>query len=614
MDQQRKKILVLDDASPYHDYIRKLAEPDLIVESATKIQNAYWMYVNDPGAYCLVILDFNLEGNRSRSNFDGIDLASVVEVIARNRGLQTPWLVGMTAASDELVQCFLNVSTRAPVLAVIAKGSGANHLVEQLTLLFSALRDNDPSKFTKLTHRPKRFAPKIILDDKTLNQLSWIYKSRGKKHFEVLARSIATTEAFSTYRTLEFSALAPGYSGSEVLSVDASRAGDGAETRTFVIKLCKDKTQASHKLDNEVQNYLNHAFAIRDYVPLLTGPFQLRGWKFIVYEFIFVQGRGVSTFADYLDGAIKDAPHVDVFEMGFSRRHSDFIFDRILKEWHESHEYSEQEPNTRFFYADWAPHFVKTATERITAVYAEIKPNLKEDEVRMDLGLTPQPLVFANPLRVLAKLLNVDEKDYEYPLSAGVVHGDLHSGNILRSLTFNTGDPVEWRLIDFANVWPAAHLAQDGARLECDIKFNHYHRSLRPRFTLEVELAKWLDGFLAHRLGEVLDLSEWANEWAAAPNADKCVRIQIGDIRKTTIRRLEDRAPRNREYSQYTDYTVSLLVQSLMFVGYTENPIKTLHAWLAACLAATLIVNYSKDQADRRIGHDILGAKPVARL
>ena len=610
MDEQRKKILVLDDATSFRDYIRKLAEPDFTVVSATRIQDAYWMYVSDPDAYCLVILDFNLEGNRSRSNFDGIDLASVVEVVARNRGLDTPWLVAVTAASDELVQCFLNVSTRAPVLAVIAKGSGANHLVEQLTLLLSALRANDPSKFKSVTPRPKRFAPKIIFDEKTLNKLSWIYKERGKKHFEVLAHSIAATEAFSTYRTLEFSALAPGYSGSEVLSVDASRAEDTAETRTFVVKLCKDKTPASRKLDNEVQNYLNHAFAIRDYVPLLTGPFQVKGYKFIVYEFIFVQGRGVSTFADYLAGAIKDAPHVDLFEMGFSRRHSDFIFDRILKEWHESHEYTEQEPNTRFFYKEWAPHFVKTSTDRITQVYPEIKHNLKDDELHMDLGLTPQPLVLANPLRVLAKLLN--EKDYEYVLSAGVVHGDLHSGNILRSLTFNTGDPVEWRLIDFANVWPAAHLAQDGARLECDIKFNHFHESLKPRFALEVELANWLDGFLARTLGEALDLKEWADAWAATSNADKCVKIQIADIRKTTIRRLEDRAPRNPQYCQYVDYTVSLLVQSLMFVGYAQNPIKTLHAWLAACLAATLITDYSKGHADRRIDQDILGVKPVA--
>src|ERR1044071_8536679 len=82
----------------------------------------------------------------------------------------------------------------------------------------------------------------------------------------------------------------------------------------------------------------------------------------------------------------------------------------------------------------------------------------------------------------------------------------------------------------------------DGARLECDIKFNHFHQSLKPRFALEVELAKWLDGFLARTLGEALDLSEWADEWAATSNADKCVKIQIADIRKTTIRRLEDRA------------------------------------------------------------------------
>ena len=613
MSDSAECILVLDDSENMDEIISLSAPPRYEVHFARTIQDAYWKFVKSPESYRLVLLDFNLEGNRPRSNFDGIDLALMIDTYAKWRGLPTPWLVALTTASDELLECFLNLSTDAPLMDVIRKRAGT--IVEQLNSLFAALVAQDPTQF-QTPYQKRRFKQEIKYDREKLGQLCRTYKERGKDYFERVAGNISKS-LFHSYRKLGFSALAPGFSGSEVLSVIAQRSENIPDARTFVIKLCKENTEASRKLDVEIRNYFEYAIHIKDHVPLLIGPFKIKGWNFIAYDFVSVEGRGVSTFADYFSTAIREADFTrdpEVFKQKFSSPHSKFIFDKILKNWHVLHEVGDAAPNTHFFYfkdRNWFKPHLDAAKNKIVAAYDDLKSalNEKHELLHMNLGLGPETLTLSNPLYVVNKLL-MDE-GYKHHLSGGMVHGDLHSGNILRSLNMYTGDPGQWMLIDFANVIGSAHLAQDGSRLECDIKFQRIVASLRPRFTLEVKLAWWLSLFLGRKLDEVLDMDYWSSQWDDLSKKDKLyglIECQIQDIRKNTLERLED-SRASQQYSPELDYAVALLMQSLMFVRYGRDPIQTLHTWLAACLAATIVQQYFKAKTNKGYLGNVLGGE-----
>jgi hypothetical protein len=156
------------------------------------------------------------------------------------------------------------------------------------------------------------------------------------------------------------------------------------------------------------------------------------------------------------------------------------------------------------------------------------------------------------------------------------------------------------------------HLAQDGTRLECDIKFQRIESvDIAHRIALEVELASRLDFYLAKKLPELLDMRYWSRQWKALPNDFKLVAGQIMDIRRITLTRLGQNKS-DESYSEYVDYTVALLMQSLMFVRYARNPLIAIHAWSAACLAATLIDQFFAAKIARRATQDSLGhAMPI---
>jgi CheY-like chemotaxis protein len=334
MSEPAAFILVVDDATTYDDFITAQAVPQYQVHFARTIQEAYWKYVEHPEWYKLVLLDFNLDGNSPKSNFDGIDLALILDTFAKNFAaknpdIKKPWIVAFTSASDDLTECFFDLPLSAPLVDVIRKQEPSS-VIKQFESLFQALSVDDPGRFLSQSRKPQRsLKQNIELDDVKLREFCPTYRDGGKANFLKIASRIGKA-LLSGYRDITFSALAPGYSGSEILSVVARRSkDDSSDFRTFVIKLCKDKTVASQNLSKEVDNYILHAKNIQKHVPLLIGPFKIPSWQFIAYEFISFLGAGIRTFADHLHSVFKSKSPYQSFETE-SFRHYSYIFWTIL--------------------------------------------------------------------------------------------------------------------------------------------------------------------------------------------------------------------------------------------------------------------------------------------
>lgn len=607
MSDPNEYILILEKDEDYRNKIEEKAKaicPRYKLEFVDKIEDAYWKYLENSESCKLALLDLDLEKDRSEENFDGIDLSLAIHTLAQKKSIATPWIVALTSAENHILECFFNLSTGAPLMEVIKKTF--TELEDRIPVLFSALAANNPTEYLSSFPRINlnKFKPTIEeLNDETVNQLILMDKNISKNGCTKLVEEISR-KALNSYRFIEFSALAPGYSGSGVLSARVNRNSDSAAARTFVIKICKDNkdnVEAIKKLDNEVENYFKHVKLIRNYVPLLIGPFCIKGWKFIAYEFISYMGIGVRTFADHLKSALEDRISPAEFETSrqYGRTSSE-IFEDILKGWHKVYNKDvKRPPDTHFFYENWFKQFLDQIEQKITQFYLELTPPLRGNKLflNLDLGLGRNGLRLANPIRVVKDLLRRNgDSYYEHYLQNGIVHGDLHSGNILRSVTVS-GNFGEWKLIDFANIYETAHLAQDAARLECDIKFQKILPvNLEHRFILEVQLAAQLDIELSRKLSNILNLEEWSEkwfdkEWEKTLNGYLLVHRQIIEIRKMINNRLF--SIDDVQYSPHLDYTIALLMQSLMFVRYLNNPIRILHAWLAACLAATLVHLYS---------------------
>jgi hypothetical protein len=110
--------------------------------------------------------------------------------------------------------------------------------------------------------------------------------------------------------------------------------------------------------------------------------------------------------------------------------------------------------------------------------------------------------------------------------------------------------------------------------------------------------------FLGKKLEDTLDMAHWAEEWDNALKDYKLIQRQIQDIRRITLKRLRDNSL-DKSYSQHLDYTVALLMQSLLFITYSSDAIQTLRCWLAACLAATLIEQFFADEMNKVVRQDI---------
>lgn len=611
---ERDRILIVNDFQRNNGDLEEMAGSKYRCESVSNIQDAYWMYLENPKAYKLVLLDFNLVGNSSRSNFDGIDLALMIDTFARyfaagDPQIKAPWLVGFTAV-DELVESFLSFPTSSPLRAVIRKSADLTHAFAQLSSLFRALDADDPSQFDNNIGKPKRLKPEINFDDASLQRLCETYKKIGQKGFKKIAIGI-TKALFASYRHVTFSALAPGYSGSEVLSVIASRSDGNTDRRTFVIKLCNANSRAGEKLSEEVRNYVHHAKHIRKYVPLLIGPFELGNKRFIAYEFVSFLKAGIRTFADHLRTVLQGKEkHEAVALHTFGHVH--FIFSEMLAGWHGVKSERDPPPDTQMLYQSRKSfnESIQESKARVMALNGDLEPALKSraQKLSVKIPIPPNEVRLTNPFVVVDCLLTKSGESYPpHYLQDGLVHGDLHSGNILRSSDERSNHPSEWKLIDFANVHESHHLAQDGATLECDIKFQQSPTFDQVhRFALEVHLARSLDAFMAGKLEDLFDLKQWERHWKRIPLDYRVMENQIIDIRKLTFARLD---PNNRfeGYSPQMDYTVALLMQSLRFIKYRTANAISLHAWFAACIAATLIDRYSAVQRKRRETTDSIG-------
>jgi hypothetical protein len=412
-----------------------------------------------------------------------------------------------------------------------------------------------------------------------------------------------------------FSALAPGYSGSEVLSVIASRSDSDTDRRTFVIKLCNSNSRAGEKLSEEVRNYVQHAKHIRQYVPLLIGPFEFGNKRFIAYEFVSFLKAGIRTFADHLRTVLQGKERHEALAVN-TFGHVNFIFNEMLDGWHRVQSERDQPPDTQLLYQSRKSFkgSIDESKARVMALNGDLEPALKSDAQKLSvkIPIAPNEITLTNPFVVVDCLLTKSGESYRpHYLLDGLVHGDLHSGNILRSSDERTNHPSEWKLIDFANVHESHHLAQDGTSLECDIKFQQ-SPTFDPvhRFALEVHLARSLDANMAGKLGDLFDLRQWERYWKRIP-LDYCVmENQIMDIRKLTLARLT-RNTRLERYSPHMDYTVALLMQSLRFIKYKIANAVSSHAWFAACVAATLIDQYSAVKRKEQETTDSLGAVPL---
>jgi CheY-like chemotaxis protein len=601
----------------YREIIRDIAStysPKYNLEFVEKIEDAYWSYLEkleNSGTCKLVLIDLNLEGQSQGSHFDGIDLALAIHKLSQKKGVETPWVVALAAADPvtdaDIVDCFFDLAEAVPRMAVIRKS--IDQLEVRLSALFSALGAGDAAKYPEFSRggRSKRSFEIEPLDDEVLMQLVRMDNKISKDGCEKLLNEISK-EALNSYRYIKFAALAPGFSGSGILSATARRRNDPAEARTFVIKICRDNKKnknALQKLDDEFDKYVRRVKLIRKHVPLLIGFFEIDGWKFIVYEFISYMGIGVRTFGDNLRTALEHSVAPRNFQTSQYGRSSGFIFDKILKNWHEVREAVIENPDTNSFYEGWFQGFLTNIRKKIIGVYPHIEPDLLQNQLYVDLnlGLGSKTLRLVNPFHVVNSLLSRNGESYwEHSLQYGIIHGDLHSGNILQSMTV-TGFHDEWKLIDFANIYEVAHLAQDGARLECDIKFQKILPiNLENRFVLEVYLATNLDQDLSRSLGKILDVDVWSKKWdkiSKVSNDYGLVERQIIDIRQPVLRTLSDNNDR-ASYSEHLDYTIALLIQSLIFVNYLGNPIKILHAWLSACLTATLVHQYSVHKREEK--------------
>lgn len=610
---ERDRILIVNDFQRNNADLEEMAGSRYRCESVTNIQDAYWMYLENPSAYKLVLLDFNLVGNSPRSNFDGIDLALMIDTFAQyfagdDPQIKTPWLVAFTAA-DELVESFMSFPTSSPLRTVIRKSGDLTEVFAQLSSLFRALEADAPDQFSANLGPIKPLKPRIYLDDVSLKQLD-TYRKAGEKGLNRIGTGI-TKALFASYRHVTFSALAPGYSGSEVLSVIASRSDGDTDRRTFVIKLCDAKSRAGDKLSEEVKNYVHHAKHIRKHVPLLIGPFEFGKKRFIAYEFVSFLKAGIRTFADHLKTVLQGKEKREAMDLN-TFGHVYFIFNEMLAGWHSVQSARDSPPDTQLLYQSRESfrENMKESKERVMELNGDLESALKSgvQKLSVKIPMAPNQVTLTNPFFVVDCLLTKSGESYlAHYLLDGLVHGDLHSGNILRSSDERTS---EWKLIDFANVNESHHLAQDGTRLECDIKFQQAP-DFDPlhRFALEVHLAKSLDGSMAGKLKDLFELKQWDRQWKKIPDYH-VMEDQIMDIRKLTLARL---MPNNRleGYSPQMDYTVALLMQSLMFIKYKNANAVSSHAWFAACVAASLIDQYSAVQRRRQETTDSLGSIPI---
>lgn len=134
--------------------------------------------------------------------------------------------------------------------------------------------------------------------------------------------------------------------------------------------------------------------------------------------------------------------------------------------------YNEMLPHSLFRHSQAAPLFREHALpERALKKIAALARQelglsdevLESEHVRVMFGT--QTLTVRNPLVWAARVMP-RYAELTLPASLGVVHGDLHSGNIL----IEQPSTNVW-LIDFAKTRDGAHTLTDFARLEADLKF-----------------------------------------------------------------------------------------------------------------------------------------------
>jgi hypothetical protein len=330
----------------------------------------------------------------------------------------------------------------------------------------------------------------------------------------------------------------------------------------------------------------------------------------IVYEFISFMGQGVFTFADFLNRILRDDLTLDRFN-DIALEHAEEVFDKVLQGWHAC---KSDLFDTRHCYGDSRGiELLREVSVKIGSMYSELAAaldsNSPRDDLRLDLGLRGGPLTLTNPIYVMDCLLRRQgELYYEHRLSTAVVHGDLHTGNIVRRAPSTDYSPEGWKVIDFAKVSKSAHLAQDAARLECDIKFRQVSiEPLQTHFNLEFLLAKKLEGRLNTRSKNIAVLDKRVKlKDRDLPRNFQIIGEQVESIRKVAFKNLRV-GQRHGAHNRYVDYSIGLLMQSLMFVRYLGNPIRILQAWLSACLTATVVAQCFKEAKDDKIDMALRG-------
>ena len=571
-------LLVRSEAEYIDDYflepLRQSSQGQLEIFDAPSVADAYWWFATKGSSCQGIVLD--LSGSKTSNAFDGMDLAVALDSITGPRETRPALVIIASSPREEIEfvrrQKFGNLDFRG-IIHTNDSGALRADLNAFATFLSTGRADAFGTSYQFLS--TSREDQVITYEDATLER-SEIYRQVHKTRFVALCNA-AFARLFASYTLIHVSCLTPGLGGSDVFGVKCSRNDDAATWKAFVIKMRIDN---AGEIVKEANTYFEFCELVKEHVPLLIGPLDVTvdglSAKLLCFEFVGPSPDRVITYGSYLGSQVAQSTRLSTLEIRqTSFATLDLLFGHLLRSWHIKDRVTS--PSSQC-YTGWRPRIeafkevLRRTDQVLYDAFSRETPTIKLDD---GIGLE-----LTNPAVVIRKLFeHGGDFTWDRVLNTGIVHGDLHCDNIV---TFG-GSTRIWKLIDFRHVRSKGHIAQDFARLECDVKFRWLPVALPQdvRYRLEFDLAEDA-GFPAHKMaitrGRIAKAQESQIHFA---------KTTIQNIRLQGLNRLE--VPQADLRGRSIEYHIALLFQCLFYYEKIVCPQVRSHAFLAACLAAELV-------------------------
>ena len=574
--------------------VKSLVNCDIIFPTdPSDARTVLWEFKANATSISGVILDLGLRPNEP-NKFDGLDLAIAIRRTAEMFGNKNMPIVAYSSSERALLSLvpFCDIADSNIFLVPKAYPYEGEGTVAERVL--TSLISGDYSWFSE----PRAFLEKRRKSTAVVVKIKrGLHVSPKGEHddnwFSGFEKML--TNAFSTYDEVNYDylqgkdgALRKGFSGATIFRITASRSANLA--KHFVVK-------AGTTLSTEIKNYWQFGDAIRNSIPNCFGLWTSDGIDLAVFELVR-PNVARTTFGyspvDYSTTFSREAAE------GSKRRDDETVCQAYSEKldgrmnaltcalggWHERLAETKESPRLRECYQNW--NTTKTGTvlgdaaSRAKSLFG-VDITCDADTVDAQVVGIPAALRIPNPLHIADRLL---ESHSETLCATSVIHGDLHSGNILQR------DHQNWTLIDFEHVQATGHVPLDIATLECDFKFQKYpvgsYLNLAERFILECKLLRsFRCSSSPNRLEEVVAASSELNHTAFSP-ACKLLELEVKSMRSSYLKTqclIRNYQPPAIRETLIRELHIALLLKSLeCFTWY--SPLVAIHCWFAACLSA----------------------------